>query len=120
MDEIVDMEYLPESYRTFRNTNIATFDIETVQIGESVKTISIAVGSNLDDVHYFERKSSESEDYQKLVNEFMAYILELQELIDLPTEIKEAMTKMDEQIQNNYSETPKSRPVIAIPLVFLG
>ena len=91
LDEIVDKGYLPESYRTFRNTNIATFDIETVQIGESVKTISIAVGSNLDDTHYFERNSSDPEDYQKLVNEFMAYILELHELIELPSEIQEAM-----------------------------
>ena len=100
MDEIVDKGYLSEEFRNFRSSYIATFDIETVQIGENVKTISIAVGSNLDDVHYFERKSSDAEDYQKLVNEFMAYLLELQGLIEVPAEIEEAMEKMDEQIKN--------------------
>ena len=99
MDEIVDKGYLPENFRSFKSSNIATFDIETVQLEEAVKTISIAVGSNLDSVHYFERKSSDPEDYQKLVNEFMAYLLELQQLIEVPSEIEEAIVKMDEQLE---------------------
>ena len=99
LDEIVDAGYLTDSFRTYRNTTLATFDIEVCQVQETLKTISIAVGSTLDSVHYFERKSSDPEEYQKLVNEFMAYLLELQAEIQVPEEIVNAIEKMDEEIE---------------------
>ena len=100
MDEIVDAGYLPDSFRKYRNINLATFDIEVCQVGEALKTISIAVGSTMDTVHYFERKSSEPEEFQKLVNEFMAYLLEIQSEIQVPEEITDTFQKMDEQIEH--------------------
>ena len=100
MDEIIDAGFLPESYRTYRNTHLATFDIEVCQVEESLKTISIAVGSTLDSVKYFERQSSEAKDYQKLVNEFMTYLVELQAEMQVPDEIVDALDKMEEEIDS--------------------
>ena len=94
MDKIVDAKYLPESFRSYRNTALATFDIETGQVGDALKTISIAVGSTMDSVQYFERKSSEAEDYQNLVDEFMDYLKELLPKVQVPTEISAAIEKM--------------------------
>ena len=99
MDEIVDSEYLPESFRAYQNTTLATFDIETGQVGDALKTISIAVGSTLDSVQYFERESSAPEDYQKLVNEFMDYLKDLCTKVQVPVEISVAMEKLDTEIK---------------------
>ena len=103
MQEIIEAGFLPESFQTYRNKNLSTFDIETVQIQDHLHVISIAVGSTMDEVHYFERASSAPEDYQKLVNEFMSYLTQLQDMVEVPEEIENAINEIDEQLQ----EMPK-------------
>ena len=104
LQEIIEAGFLPESFQTHRNTNISTFDIETVEIQDHLHVISIAVGSTMDEVHYFERESSAPESYQKLVNDFMSYLIQLQEKVEVPEEIENAINEIDEQLQ----EMPKS------------
>ena len=109
LQEIIDAGYLPESFETYRNTNLSTFDIETVQIQNKLHVISIAVGSTLDEVRYFERESSEPKDYQKLVNDFMSYLMELQTRIQAPEAIENAIIEMDEELDGMLPCPAKSR-----------
>ena len=109
MDEIIEAGYLPESFRNYRNTTKATFDIEVCQIGENLKTISIAVASTLDEDKYFERESSSPEHYQKLVDEFMKYLMDLQTKIEIPMEMEDAIEKMESEIKGMDPSPERSR-----------
>ena len=109
MDEIIAAGYLPESFKSYKNPTKATFDIEVCQIGEALKTISIAVASTLDDDQYFERESSNAEHYQKLVDDFMKYLVELQLKVRVPLEMQNAMDKMDDKLKDMLPSPEKSR-----------
>ena len=109
MDDIIADGYLPDSFKNYRNKTITTFDIETVQECELVKTISIAVSSSIDGTKYFERETSAKEDFQKLVNEFMAYLIELKDQIELPEEIENALAELEEEISALERGLKKSR-----------
>ena len=109
MHEIIAAGYLPESFKNFRNPTKATFDIEVCQIGETLKTISIAVASTLHDDQYFERESSNPEHYQKLVDKFMHYLMDLQKKIQLPLEMENALEKMGEETKEMKQSPEKSR-----------
>ena len=109
LQEIIEAGYLPESFQSYRNTTLSTFDIETVQVQEKLQVISIAVGSTLDQVKYFERNSSAPEDYQKLVDQFMEYLIELQTQIEVPEEIEDAINEMDEEIDEMPDGPNKSQ-----------
>ena len=109
LDQIVDAGYLPESFRSYRNTTLGTFDAETCQVGDAVKTISLAVGSTLDAVHYFERESSVAEDYQKLMDKFMQYLVQLLDKVEVPEEIQDAIERMDEELKIMERSPKKSK-----------
>ena len=79
---MVKDKILPETLLDFKVTDLACFDIETVDRnveGESdLMPISIAVASTLEDTKYFERSSSSPEDGVKLVADFLDYLDHLQ------------------------------------------
>lgn len=82
ISSLVKDKILPETLLDFKVTDLACFDIETVDRnveGESdLMPISIAVASTLEDTKYFERSSSSPEDGVKLVADFLDYLDHLQ------------------------------------------
>ena len=82
VSSLVKDKILPESLLDFKVTDLACYDIETVNRdveGDSdLMPISIAVASTLEDTRYFERSSSSPEDGLKMVAEFLDYLDHLQ------------------------------------------
>ena len=96
MDDIVDMGFLPEEFRFYQVKQLATYDIETSQEADGrLKPMSIAVGSTFEEPRYFERRSSDPEDFQRMVNEFLLYLIELHSQLEVPREFDEAIENID-------------------------
>ena len=99
----IDHGILPIHFRNFRQKYLATFDLETLeQNPESFiegqqavhRVASIAMATNLPDTknRFFIRDSSDPEDGQKMVDEFLDALFEWEEKYQeaMPDEIKEA------------------------------
>ena len=99
----IDHGILPAHFRNFRQKYLATFDLETLeQHPESFiegqqavhKVASIAIATNLPDTknRFFMRDSSDPEDGQKMVDEFLDTLFEWEQKYQeaIPDEIKEA------------------------------
>ena len=99
----IDHGILPVHFRNFRQKYLATFDLETLeQHPESFiegqqavhKVASLAIATNLPDTknRFFMRDSSDPEDGQKMVDEFLDTLFEWEQKYQevIPDEIKEA------------------------------
>ena len=84
IDDLIKADILSEDMKNFSIDHFCVYDIEVVQksIGdeERLVPISIAVSSTFTEDRYFERKSSSPEDGDKLVSDFMNYLVEIYEL----------------------------------------
>ena len=84
MEDLIENDILSEEMRNFTIDHFTVYDIETVQTSidgeERLIPISIAVSSTFTEDRYFERKSSSPEDGEKMVSEFMNYLVEINEL----------------------------------------
>ena len=84
VDDLIKDGILSDEMRNFSIDHFCVYDIEVVQksIGdeERLVPISIAVSSTFTEDRYFERKSSSPEDGDKLVSEFMNYLVSISEL----------------------------------------
>ena len=109
MDEICDKGYLPSHFRHFRVTDLATVDIETCQTNDILKPISIAVGSTFEPPKYFERRLSSAKDFQILINEFMTYLFELHEQIQMPDEIIDAIEQLSNEQRSQKFSSEQSK-----------
>ena len=86
-------EILNIDYSQFRQTEFATYDIETFSNGSILIPVSIAVSSTLAEPKYFERLDDTPEATYQMVIDFMVYVLGLQQklLEKLPLEIDHAI-----------------------------
>ena len=84
IEDLIENEILSEEMRNFTIDHFTVFDIETCQIvvdnEERLIPISIAVASTFTEDRYFERESSSPEDGDKMVSNFMNYLVEINEL----------------------------------------
>ena len=125
MDEIIDNHILPSSFENYRKPFLATFDLECVeklvheQIGErTVKLgvqnlVSIAFATNLPNhqpVFYLRESSEVSKAYQ-MVEKFLFDVFKAHDLLleSLPSELKQAIKKIQEQVKNENFGKKKTR-----------
>ena len=84
IDSLIEDGVLSEEMRNFSIDHFCVYDIEVVQksIGdeERLVPISIAVSSTFTEDRYFERKSSSPVDGDKLVSDWMDYMMEINTL----------------------------------------
>ena len=84
IDDLIENDILSEEIKGFSIDHFCVYDIEVVQksIGgeERLIPISIAVSSTFIEDRYFERKSSSPEDGDKMISDFMDYLVEINEL----------------------------------------
>ena len=84
IEDLIENEILSEEMRGFTINHFCVYDIEVVQklIGDETRLIpiSIAVSSTFTEDRYFERKSSSAEDGDKMISDFMDYLVEINEL----------------------------------------
>ena len=124
LEMAIDHGILPAHFRNFRQKYLATFDLETLeQDPESFvegqqavhKVASIALGSNLPGTtdRVFIRDSSEPEDGQKMVDDFLDALFELEQKYQemIPDEIKEALHSLADVEENvfNVDRTQKQK-----------
>ena len=89
LSEIMDIDF-----SGFRQKHHVCFDIETFGKGEVCVPVSIAVASTLDSPKYFEKADDTLEAVNRMVKEFMDYLMALQEklLNNLEPEIEKAIS----------------------------
>ena len=110
MDDIVDMGFLPEEFYSYQVDQLATYDIETCEDEDGIlRPISIAVGSSMDEPKYFERKSSNPDEYQKMINEFMSYLMDLQKQLEVPQEFEAAVDLIDNVLKKDKFNSDRSK-----------
>ena len=84
IDDLIEAGILSEEMKNFSIDHFCVYDIEVVQklIGDEQRLvpISIAVSSTFTEDRYFERKSSSPLDGDKLVSDFMDYLVEINTL----------------------------------------
>ena len=119
LESAVAMELLPEKFSNFRQKYFVTWNIESLEqkpaiheesIVEALQNVvSISVSSNLPvDDQYFVRRSSEPEAATELIKNFIDHLFKLEEIFQelIPTEISEAIAKLNEMIiSTNFSKT---------------
>ena len=114
LDILCDQGHLPESFRNFRQTLVAVYDIETLEepcedfAGDSTvkeashRLASIAVASNVPDVEdvCFLRSSSDKSAELELIKKFVKHLLHLQTAAEnvMPTEIADTIEYLEEEI----------------------
>ena len=81
IDELISNGILSEDVKDFYMKHFVVYDIEVVQVKNEEETklnpISIGVASTFSEDRYFERKSSLPNDGDKMINDFMNYLLHL-------------------------------------------
>ena len=106
METLVEMGYLPERFRNYRNPYLAVFDIECLErktheayIQAYQKTVSIASATNIPGhkTEFFCRKSSSTEHGLEMFETFFSYLLQLAD--DLETHIPQEILVAQEKIQ---------------------
>ena len=121
IDEIIGLKLLPESFRTYRETLIGVFDIETLQssretddtnslVYEAIQIpVSIGFDSNIPGIEarFFVRSSSDPDDGYKMVKEFLDYLQSAQEeyLKNIPKEILDAKEKLSIMLKSKFCRT---------------
>ena len=84
IDELIRNDILSEEMRDFSIDQFCVYDIEVVQSDIDGETrlipISIAVSSTFTEDHYFERKTMQPEDGDKMISSFMDYLTEIYEI----------------------------------------
>lgn len=82
--DLIDNGILSEKMRNFRVNHFCVYDIEVVQKDVDGETrlipISIGVSSTFTEDRYFERKTSNPEDGDKMISDFMDYLVEIYDL----------------------------------------
>ena len=115
LEKTVRLGYLPNNFQDFRQKFFCVFDIETFEtvraqeisplttIEASHKLVSVAIASNLPGYEdkFLCRESSHPESEQKLIDQFVAELERLHELLleNIPAEISDAVQKINEKIQ---------------------
>ena len=81
LEELISNGILSEDVKDFCMQHFVVYDIEVVQVEKEEETrlspISIGVASTFSEDRYFERKSSLSDDGDKMISDFMDYLLDL-------------------------------------------
>ena len=119
-NEIVDKGLLPESFRNYRQTICAAWDIETLEspclVDDEMQTrteahlslVSIGTATNLPgyDDEFFCKNSSDIGEGQRTVNNWLDYIFQLASAYQdfIPDEIIKAINKLDEKKKNKFSK----------------
>jgi len=127
MDELIEYTGLTSNMRDYRVTNFIVYDIETLEqspaeyvdddegrnVKACLKLATIATASNIDgdEPRYFERYSSEPEDEQDLVNQFMEHLFELVKKHEktVPREIREELMDLSMKISKEYKKPKEKR-----------
>ena len=112
--EIVSRGYLPPNFCNYRQTKMATFDIESVEIKEHKRVtgfrvlegfqsmVSISTTSNVDNTtQVFIRENSSPEALTEMVDQFMTHLEILQCKLedDLPPEFEQAIMRLENEIE---------------------
>ena len=113
MDDLVNQKLLPEKFRKYSHSYIATFDIETLEKPVGIKRtdhlttdshhlfVSVAVSTNLPGFkdRFFCRKSSDEADGTRCISLFFEYLQSLQVALEsrIPDDIKKAIEILQEK-----------------------
>ena len=120
MDDLIDLGVLPESFKSYQQTYIGVFDIETLQtqveneecnalVFEAVQyPVSIGFASNVPGVEekFFCRASSDPEDGYEMVKSFIEYLEEAEKKFQetIPAELFDAQEKLSVLLKRKFSK----------------
>ena len=120
LGEIIELGLLPESFRSYRQSKLGVFDIETLQqpietdecnslVYEAVQfPVSIGFASNIQgfEQEFFIRSSSDPEDGYQMVKKFLNHLalVRTKFLETIPVEITDAIERLQIMSKQKFSK----------------
>ena len=116
LDDVIESEYLPTSFKSYNHIFLACYDIESLEkpkleqrstftfVEAKLNVLSIGVSTNLPlSDKFFVRKSSDGQAAIEMVQDFVNYLDHVQEVLEsqIPNEIHDAIAIIESDIEKS-------------------